>query len=143
MTMEQVLSLASTMESVDIDDLTRYRVEGSGDTINGTWYYIADMDALEQFILEEFYDQDQFGGFTEAYFLLILKQASRTKGVSDAQDKENRSCSGDDCHAGGVGCLWGGVDYQAHCGRGQGHGDGRGNVQYFPGGRCAKGFGFH
>ncbi len=58
MTMEQVLSLASMMDSVDIDDLTRYRVEGSGDTINGTWYYIADMDALEQFILEEFYDQD-------------------------------------------------------------------------------------
>ena len=58
MTMEQELSLASMMDSVDIDDLTRYRVEGSGDTIKGTWYYIADMDAMEQFILEEFYDQD-------------------------------------------------------------------------------------
>ena len=58
MTTEQVLSLATIMESVDVEDLTRYRVKGTGKTINGSWQYIPDMDELEQFILDEFYDKE-------------------------------------------------------------------------------------
>lgn len=58
MTLEQVLSLATILESVDVDELERYRVRGTGETINGSWQYIPDMDELEEFILKEFYDKD-------------------------------------------------------------------------------------
>ena len=59
--LDQVVSLASFADKTDLDNLNTYRVPSTGKKISGTDYQIVDMTALEQYVLETFYDPDDPG----------------------------------------------------------------------------------
>ena len=52
----EVLSLCTFIADFDTDEITQYRVQGENKKIDGAWYFLADMDKLAKFIVEEYYE---------------------------------------------------------------------------------------
>lgn len=56
LSIDQILALAKFADSFDLDSIYTYRAEGETKTISGTSYYIINMDALSEYILEVLYE---------------------------------------------------------------------------------------
>lgn len=56
MDLDQFVALASFADGFDMDDLDTYRLEGTSQN-DGKYYFIADMDKLEVFLLDHFFEK--------------------------------------------------------------------------------------